>query len=70
MAFKMRGMNFGEGTGSSPNKKVKDDKGKKAEKHVSTKKPEERSEFEEFKMNPNAYISGAPRRLYNYFMGR
>tara|TARA_Y100000592_G_scaffold38475_1_gene61010 strand:+ start:480 stop:665 length:186 start_codon:yes stop_codon:yes gene_type:complete len=55
---------------NNPFKKVKDNKGRKAEKHVSTKKPEERSEFEEFKMNPNAYISGAPRRLYNYFMGR
>ena len=56
---------------NNPFKKVKDDnKGKKAEKHISTKKPEERSEFEEFKMNPNAYISGAPRRLYNYFMGK
>ena len=52
---------------NNPFKKINNDK-KKKEKPAS--KEPEKSEFDYFKMNPNAYISGVPGRIMNYFKGK
>lgn len=67
--FKMPGFSGFHGTPLNRNTEPEEEKDtKEVKKHPSTK--EVPSEWDQFKMNPNAYISGAPSRVANWFKGK